>query len=138
MKRKIIIVLLFIILLILFKLSLIKTERKEIEEYLKIVKDYEFDKVEVSLAQSNPSYPIETKIFEREEDIKEFKNVLKDMTVKERVSEEDQYISDTSDYFFYNKDDFVKLRFNGNDTSRIFIKNKLYYVEYKSKSLYDL
>lgn len=138
MKRKIIIVLLFIILLILFKLSLIKTERKEIEDYLKIVKNYDFDKVEVNLAETNPSYPIQTKVFEKEEDIKKFENVLKDMKVKERVPEEDEYIADTSDYFFYNKDNFIKLRFNGNDTSRIFIKNKLYFVEYKSESLYDL
>ncbi len=138
MKKKIMIVALFIILLILVKLSLIKLERKEIDDYLKIVKNYDFDRVEVNLAESNPEYPIEVKEFKKEEDIKEFKDTLKNMVIKERVSEEDEYIADTSDYFFYNKDDFIRLRFNGNDTSRIFIKNKLYYVEYKDNSLYDL
>lgn len=100
MKKKIIILILFFLLIVIAKISVLTIEKKEIESFLKTVKSYKFDKVEVKLAQSNPLYPLESKIFFKEEDLNQFKDTIENMIIKKRVSEEDEYIAGTSDYFF--------------------------------------
>lgn len=97
------------------------------------------DSIQVVKAAGNPIYGANSKIIVDEDELQALIKAFNEAQITGVVPEDQIKISDASIYYFYQGDEVVnQFGFNGNDSSRIWIDQICYYIEYSGETPYEL
>lgn len=103
------------------------------------IKSDDIDKIQIVLSMGNPKYGADSKIITDKDEIKKIVDAFNNAAIGKQVKDEDVQVAAAATYYFYNGSSLIhQFSFNGNDTERIWLDSKCYYIKYADSSPYKL